>query len=411
MSSKTLICYTASFPYGLKETYFETELSFLAKHFSKIILVPLYNPYANNTLRKVPSNVFVEKPLLSQGKDRVMSAFLNFRIRRVYVEELVNNSIVFSLFKLKKWINSCLLFSAGATRTMNIIRKYRFTKNDVVLYSYWANCPFFLSDDLSAFKKVIRMHGGDFYLERNNGYIPVQKNMLDSADLLLPISKNIKNRLITDFNQIEGKIRLSYLGSRNLAVSSKLYEPDRDVIKIISCSNIVDLKRIDKIIDVLSKVDFEVDWMHIGDGLLFSAMLERANALLGDKNNIKFNFVGQKTQIELSEIYVNNYFDWFVNVSETEGLPVSIMEAYSYGIPAIATNVGGTGEIVNQTNGFLIEKDFNEEDVSNILISNFRTQQYFKLRSSAFELWKLNFDANNNFEELGQYFKSFSSFS
>jgi len=41
--------------------------------------------------------------------------------------------------------------------------------------------------------------------------------------------------------------------------------------------------------------------------------------------------------------YASNPVDVFINTSSSEGLPVSIMEAMSFGIPVIATNVGGTG--------------------------------------------------------------------
>ena len=54
-----------------------------------------------------------------------------------------------------------------------------------------------------------------------------------------------------------------------------------------------------------------------------------------------------------------------MNVSESEGIPVSIMEASSFGIPVIATNVGGVGEIVeNGYNGLLLNKDFLNRDLS-----------------------------------------------
>ena len=49
-----------------------------------------------------------------------------------------------------------------------------------------------------------------------------------------------------------------------------------------------------------------------------------------------------------------NDFDLFVNMSLSEGIPVSIMEAISFGIPIIATNVGGNAEIVNDETGVLI---------------------------------------------------------
>ena len=49
--------------------------------------------------------------------------------------------------------------------------------------------------------------------------------------------------------------------------------------------------------------------------------------------------------------------DIFINVSSSEGLPVAIMEAISFDIPIIATNVGGTSEIVTPETGILIAPD------------------------------------------------------
>ena len=43
------------------------------------------------------------------------------------------------------------------------------------------------------------------------------------------------------------------------------------------------------------------------------------------------------------------HIDLFINTSSSEGVPVSIMEALSVGIPIIATDVGGTKEIVTKT--------------------------------------------------------------
>ncbi|MFR4320263.1 MAG: glycosyltransferase [Blautia massiliensis (ex Durand et al. 2017)] len=44
-----------------------------------------------------------------------------------------------------------------------------------------------------------------------------------------------------------------------------------------------------------------------------------------------------------------------MNVSSSEGIPVSIMEATSFGIPGIATDAGGTKEIIrDKENGVLL---------------------------------------------------------
>ncbi len=50
-----------------------------------------------------------------------------------------------------------------------------------------------------------------------------------------------------------------------------------------------------------------------------------------------------------------NSCDVFILPSYTEGLPISILEAQSYGLFTIATNVGGIPEIVNEKNGYLFD--------------------------------------------------------
>lgn len=41
------------------------------------------------------------------------------------------------------------------------------------------------------------------------------------------------------------------------------------------------------------------------------------------------------------DFYRNNDVDVFVNLSESEGIPVSIIETISFGVPVVATDVGG----------------------------------------------------------------------
>jgi glycosyltransferase involved in cell wall biosynthesis len=46
-----------------------------------------------------------------------------------------------------------------------------------------------------------------------------------------------------------------------------------------------------------------------------------------------------------------------VNLSSSEGVPLSIMEALAMGVPVVATAAGGTGEMVDETVGELLEVD------------------------------------------------------
>lgn len=59
------------------------------------------------------------------------------------------------------------------------------------------------------------------------------------------------------------------------------------------------------------------------------------------------------------EIYSNAHV--LVLASDSEGLPMSVLEAQSFGIPAIVTNVGGCPEIIeNGINGFIVNKQITE---------------------------------------------------
>ena len=71
---------------------------------------------------------------------------------------------------------------------------------------------------------------------------------------------------------------------------------------------------------------------------------------------------------EILDFYKNNYIDLFINLSYSEGIPVSIMEAMSYSIPTLATNVGGVSELVNEDNGVLVERDSIAEEITSDIL-------------------------------------------
>lgn len=165
--------------------------------------------------------------------------------------------------------------------------------------------------------------------------------------------------------------------------------------RIVSCSAFQAYKRVDLIIDILSKLKENVEWVHFGDGELKEEILR---AVVNLPPNIKFTWMGFKDNDFIMQYYKNNFVDLFVNVSSTEGIPVSIMEAISFGIPAVATNVGGVSEIVNSQTGFLIEKFFDSFEVANIISSylNSSIEIKNKIRMKAKLFWEENYNAKIN---------------
>jgi len=93
----------------------------------------------------------------------------------------------------------------------------------------------------------------------------------------------------------------------------------------------------------------EVKLLIAGDGLQ-KEKLQALTKSLQIANSIQFLGI-----VSNAEKYLQNA-DVFVLTSEYEGLPLTILEAMSSGLPIISTNVGGAKDVVTD-NGILIECD------------------------------------------------------
>ncbi|MGZ4058275.1 MAG: glycosyltransferase family 4 protein [Bacteroidia bacterium] len=67
------------------------------------------------------------------------------------------------------------------------------------------------------------------------------------------------------------------------------------------------------------------------------------------------NYLGFISDEQLIELYKSN--DLFVFPTLFEGMPTVVLEAMSYGMPVIVSDVGATSELVSSKNGFLINKN------------------------------------------------------
>src|SRR5690606_38583344 len=164
-TKKTLICFTASYPFGLKETFFHNELPFLADSFDEVVIFPRYNPSGSNQKREVPTNVTVVEPFVASNKAiRFIQGVLNFSPLRFHIREFFKKKIYKSQTSLMTWFNSLLVFRRSYSRLSSYLKNADISPN-TVMYSYWAETPLFLASLCKPHKKVVRMHRGDYYLE------------------------------------------------------------------------------------------------------------------------------------------------------------------------------------------------------------------------------------------------------
>ena len=160
----------------------------------------------------------------------------------------------------------------------------------------------------------------------------------------------------------------------------------------------ISLKRVDKILEVVSSIQtIKIKWTHIGTGPEFERIKKLAKLKRQENPNFSFEILGHVPNSELRDLLSNQYFDLFINLSETEGIPVSIMEAQSAGLPVLATNVGGSAEIVSRESGFLVDKNFNTQDIVSIIQIFFSESKIIqkRKRNASFKSWENNYSYKN----------------
>lgn len=198
------------------------------------------------------------------------------------------------------------------------------------------------------------------------------------------------------------QMKVSYLGCIKLFDGVNPYHNDGK-IKLVSCSYVHPVKRIDLIMDTLKELKIHpIEWVHMGNGILLDEMRQIASKVMEENSNITIDFKGYVSNEDVQKYYTEEKVDIFINLSSSEGVPVAIMEAIAYGIPVIATDVGGVSEIIDENHGLLIAANAKAEDIKKELekFIDIYTRNAENMRISAHKFWKLRFDANKNYNSF-----------
>lgn len=207
--------------------------------------------------------------------------------------------------------------------------------------------------------------------------------------------------------EYQDRMHVCHLGSyKEFPVTNK---PNSEIFNICTCSRVIPLKRLDVLICALEDWhNGKICWTHLGDGSQMDELKIKAQKTMSKNPLVEIVFKGFVPNNEVESYYATNPVDLFINLSTIEGLPISIMEAISYGIPVIATNVGGTKEIVCEEVGLLLPQNITPklvlESISKFYEKTEKERQ--QIRLSAYNYWKNNFDASNNLNILFELIKN-----
>lgn len=402
-----VVLLTKHYPYDHGEEFIEQEIEYLTEVFDEILIIATSVTKTTQT-REVPKKVIVyaitdyKTPILRYVKHISRSFFLRNMIFRSGLKKESG---------LKKRLANRYVYArarVNAARIYGMLQSRIEEKDSVIFYSYWfgdLTLSGIMLSRMFLLKRtciVSRAHGYDLYADRNiAGHIPYAEYILDNANCVLPCSHDGTNYIKNRWHSSKKKVKTSYLGTIDYG-----YRDDhgRMPFVIVTCSGITEVKRVKLAAEALTKVNRvnkrNLLWICIGAGPLLDMVKEYTNKNLTD---VKVEFKGRISNKEVIQLYKNNRVNLFLNTSSSEGIPVSIMEAISFGTPIIATDVGGTSEIViDGVTGYLLSKNPSPEAIAakiNYFIE-MSDEKYKTLCKSTRSYWVDNFNAETNYTKF-----------
>ena len=294
-------------------------------------------------------------------------------------------------------------------RTMILLKKteknWNDSKEQTVCYSYWLNAAAtYLARNRQRLGGlcISRTHGGDCFFNRS--FHPYRVQQLSGLDCIFPISESGKDDLLAHYSEAVSELANKLVVARlGITKPTEQMNPKgkSDYRTIVSCSNMIPLKRLDLLVDALSQIESErIRWVHFGDGSEMTAIQKLAVENL--KPNVIAEFRGFTPKNEILRYYGENHIDLFVNCSDAEGIPVSVMEAMAYGIPVVARDVGGTSELVDNNCGILLKGDVNGKTIAKAIESILKMDQaaYHTMQVNAFDRYSKGFAAEKNYKDF-----------
>ncbi len=364
--NRRLLLVTDYYPYREGEQFLETEMEILRRHYSVINVVPvnLVHQHMKPHPRPIPPEVRIVDLGGISGRSATWaclpkSSRLLAQALRACRQAGVRNPIA-QLSILAVTIRRCDV-------ARRIFRVGLLDSSDAI-YSYWANTTAYLLAELRAEAGtrslrqplVTRAHGYDLWPERSGmKRLPFQSAVIESCDRVCPCSERGAQYLRAEYPAYAGKIKAHHLGvipqQGIAAVSSD------NVLRLVTCSQLVPVKRVHLFAEAFSQLRRPASWTHFGDGPEGARLRERCAHLPG---HLRVEFRGAVPNETILDFYRTQPVDLVANTSESEGIPVSIMEAFSFGVPVVATDVGGVSELVRPGMGRLMAADFRVEELT-----------------------------------------------
>ena len=259
---------------------------------------------------------------------------------------------IFTIYKLGK--NKDLIFVNGLgteTTIANIFLKKKIIRK-IVGDPVWER----------AYSKAKISESFDEFQVKNYGFsISLQKKVrsysVKKSDIVVTPSKHLKNFILN--LGFKNKIEIINNGVFIPEENTNIFTNDQINITIVS--RLVSHKNIKKIIRAISDLNDPLIYLNIiGDGPELN-QLQKISFESNNKDNIIFH--GKLNRDDINHIFLKS--DIYIQASNYEGLPHSLLEAMSYGIPVLCTPVGECKEILgNEDRGYILDLPVSKNNIT-----------------------------------------------
>ncbi|MCF7795139.1 glycosyltransferase family 4 protein [Patescibacteria group bacterium] len=201
-------------------------------------------------------------------------------------------------------------------------------------------------------KLVFTFHCQDYYHQKWN---KVARTMLKFgekmghkyADEVIAVSKSLRSysyrRYNRDVTYIPNAVEKANIIPANIIKEKWGLEKNN---YIVSVSRLVRHKGIHYLIEAYKKLNTDKNLVIVGSSSHTDDYVKYLHNLAKDNKNIIFT--GLQSGDVLNELFSNAYV--FIQPSEEEGLSISLLEALSFKLPIIASNIPANAEVLGDTN-------------------------------------------------------------
>ncbi len=205
-------------------------------------------------------------------------------------------------------------------------------------------------------KVAVTVHGSDIFILASNPILKtIIKYVLRKADYIAVVDHVIQEKLMElKVDGLEDKVKVTHN-----AVDLEKFKPhiksdfpeetglDPQKPFILFVGNLVPQKGLKYLLQAKKMMKSRAELVIVGDGPLMGELQETVKT----KKIEDVHFTGARRDVD----QIMPAADVFVLPSISEGFPITLLEAFASGLPAVATSVGGIKDLVTSDVGLMVQ--------------------------------------------------------